>query len=161
MGPAETPEAERRTTGQPWRWLVIGVAVFLAAVFAVSRVGAEHGNQSRFQFPDRLDGVRILSPDRAPEARAREIVARYDRRGDGVAGMVVAWFPATELEDIVDPGRLHGAEQVRCTQDAEVLCVFAKRDGWVRVTQNDATPAEVRAVADAFRVSVQTPESLG
>ncbi len=143
-------------------WLVGGALVFLLVTFVVSRVGAEHGNHARFAFPDRLAGVKILSPDRAPEARGRDIVARYDRRGDGVAGMVVEWLPYADLGDVVaDPASLRGEGRIRCDPGPEVLCVYEERDGVLRFTQYDASAAQVRDVAEAFSEAMKKPDSVG
>lgn len=158
----DEPRSGRRQHLGPWTVLVVGALVFVVAVFAVSRLGAERGNHARFQFPDRLMGVKILSPDRAPEARGRQVVARYDRRGDGVAGLVVSWLPESELADVVaEPAMFAGEDRIRCAEDDGAVCVFRKRDGWVRVSQSQSPVEQVRRIAEEFLASMKEPDSVG
>lgn len=142
-----------------WAYLALGVVIFMAAIFGLSRLGAEHGNEVRFGFPDKVEGLRLTKPDRAPEARNKEILTHYDRRGDGLATLVVEWLPSMEVEQAV--GAATGDDEITCISAPEVTCATKVRDGVVRVTQRSSDERDVRDFVQSFLAERKEPDSRG
>ncbi len=122
--------------------------MFLVVIFVLSRWGAEHGNEVRFGFPDKVQGVKLTMPDRAPEARDRDIETHYDQRGDGRATVVVEWLPGTGIEKALDGSAAD--DQIPCVTSPEVTCVAKVRDGVIRVTQRSSQERDVREFTQEF-----------
>lgn len=143
------------------RWIALGVAavVFVAIIFALARWGAEPGNEVRFGFPEKVAGLALTKPDRAPEARNREVLTHYDRTGDGVATLVVEWLPGATVEESL--GAPAGEGEIHCVESAEVICVTELGDGSVRASQRSSDERSVRDLLAEFLDERVEPDRRG
>lgn len=146
-------------TRRRWTYFAVGALVFTLVVFGLARWGAEHGNEVRFGFPDKVTGLSLTMPDRAPEARGRDIVAHYDKTGDGMATAVVEWLPATKVAEALD-GRASD-DKVSCLEAAEVVCATRIKDGTLRVSQRSSDERSVRDFLAEFLAERIKPDRRG
>lgn len=146
-------------TRRRWTYFIAGALLFTLVVFGLARWGAEHGNEVRFGFPDRVTGLSLTLPDRAPEARNRDIVTHYDKAGDGLATVVVEWLPATKVAEALD-GPV-GDGKVSCLEAAEVVCATRVKDGALRVSQRSSDERSVRDFLDEFLAERIKPDRRG
>lgn len=153
------PEGALPSSRRMWTTLGIGAALFLAVLFVVTRLGAEEGNEVRFGFPEKVEGIKLVDPDRAPEARGRDITARYNKAGDDLHSLYVEWLPETSIEDAVPwQGSFGEAEGVMCGQRGEAVCLAKVDDGVVRVRQEGLDLDALRTVALSFRDGMKLPD---
>lgn len=145
---------------ETWTKLLVGVALFLVVLFIAVRIGAEHGNQARFGFPDKVDGVRLAEPDRAPEARGRDLYVRYNSGSDDLYSLVVEWLPETTAEEAIGDGpQPTWSGDVGCAATAEgALCLHVFEDGVIRVSQKGADVAAVADRTHAFLDDITIPD---
>lgn len=140
------------------RWVLLGLAalVFVAVVLGLARWGAESGNQVRFGFPEKVQGLALTKPDRAPQARDKEILTHYDERPGGRATTVVEWLPHTTREQALDT--TIGGEKVTCVETPEPTCAARINDGVVRVTRSVGDVREIREFVVMFLADRVPPD---
>lgn len=153
-------EPELPPARETWTKLFVGIAVLLVVLFFAVRIGAEHGNQVRFGFPDKVDGIRVVQPDRAPEARGRDLYVRYNSASDDVASLVVEWLPETAPEEVTFDGirpAARGSYACRVLGD-DAVCLTTFKDGVIRVSQKRASLDEITERAGSFLKGIKLPD---
>lgn len=150
-------EPELPPARETWTKLLVGVAIFLVVLFIAVRLGAEHGNQVRFGFPDKVDGVRLAQPDRAPEARGRDLYVRYNSGSDDLASLVVEWLPDADAEGAGSGAPASGVSVCHLTDDG-ASCERTFKDGLIRISQKGASVEELSQRADSFMDGITLPD---
>lgn len=145
---------------ETWAKLLVGIALFMAALFVAVQFGAEHENTTRFGFPDKVDGIRLAQPDRAPEARGRDLYTRYNSGSDDLYSLVVEWLPETAVTDAVgDATQPTWSGDVGCAPTADgAVCFHVFEDGVVRVSQKGADVNEVADRTHSFLDGIKIPD---